>query len=141
MMMENSLEKLKILNYEFEYCKKLNKKPLNRVHFAHPAPNAGHQFDDFISICQWLVPVITGDSSALKSEQFEDPNTKLNKLMLVLRNLDFKGSFPAQKLRTPHGEPVCTVLDFLTDKALAARGFQFSAPQYPAMDEVGLFAN
>lgn len=135
-MWENSLEKLKILNYEIDYCKKLNKRPFSRIHFALPGSNAGHQFDDFTSICSWLVPIITGDNNALKSEQFEDPNTKLNKLMLVLRNLDFRGSFPAQKLRTPYGEPVCLVLEFLTDKALSARGFQFLPPQYPAMDEV-----
>jgi estrogen-related receptor beta like 1 len=137
-MWENSFERLKVLNYELDYCKKLGKKPLSRVHFAIAGVNAGHQFEEFISLCTWLLPIITGDSTTMKSEQFEDPNTKLNKLMLALRNLEFRASFPAQKLRIAHGEPACMVLDFLTEKALIARGFQWASPQYPAADEESL---
>eukprot|EP01031_Cornospumella_fuschlensis_P031829 gene31829-38487_t len=135
-MWENSLERLKVLNYEQDYCKKLGKKPLNRVHFVIPGANAGNQFDEFMGICAWVVPFITADPNTLKFEQFDDPNTKLNKLLLVLRNLDFRASFAAQKLRAAHGEPACTVLDFLTEKALAARGFEWTAPLYPASDEI-----
>ncbi|RYH30092.1 hypothetical protein EON65_06230 [archaeon] len=136
-MWENSLERLKVLNYEQDFCKKFSKKPLNRVHFVISGANAGNQFEEFMNICAWIVPFITGDANTLKFEQFDDPNTKLNKLLLVLRNMDFRASFAAQKLRAANGEPACTVLDFLTEKALASRGFEWTAPLYPAADEVG----
>ena len=32
------------------------------------------------------------------------------------------------KLKQGHGEPTCNVLDFLVDKALATRGFQWQPP-------------
>jgi intraflagellar transport protein 57 len=135
-MWENSLERLKILNYEDGYVRKSNKKAFNRVHFCHPAPNQGHQLEDFISISAWLIGVINGDPNSFKFDTFEDPNTKINKIIMALRKLEFNAAVTAQKLRTPHGEPICTVLDFLTEKALAAKGFQWGLPQYPAADEV-----
>lgn len=135
-MCENSIEKLKILNYEQGYCRKLNKAPLHRIHFAIPGANAFHQFDDFVNIASWLCAEITGKADTFRIEQSDDPNVIVNKLMLALRQLDFRSTFPAQKLRTPYGEPVCAVLDFLTDKALAARGFEFREPIHPANEEV-----
>ena len=135
-MWENSIEKLKILDYEKEYCKKLNKKPFSRVHFAIPGSNPSHQFSEFVGITEWLCEVITGKSDVFKTEEFDDPNTIVNKLMLALRQLDFRSSFPPQKLKTAHGEPICTVLEFLTDKALAERRFQWGVPSYATAEEV-----
>ncbi len=71
-----------------------------------------------------------------KRDQFDDPNTVTNKLLLALRQLDFRASFPSQKLRTPHGESVCMVLEFLADKALENRGFKFGTPIYLDVAEV-----
>jgi hypothetical protein len=56
--------------------------------------------------------------------------------MLALRQLEFKSSFPSQKLKLAHGEAVCTVLDFLTDKALASKGFKWGTPIYTESDQV-----
>lgn len=148
LMWENSLEKLKILNYEKEYCKKFNKKACSRVHFVIPAANASHQFDDFVGVCAWLFSIISGGSNnsagskakggrnavatsdLFRPEEFDDPNTIVNKLLLALRQVDFRASFPQQKLKAAHGEPACTVLDFLTDKALSAVSFQWGVPTY-----------
>ena len=135
-MWENSLEKLKILNYENSYCKKYNRRPFNRVHFVLPTNNASQQFDDFSTICSWLCTEITLKADTFKPEQFDDPNTIVNKLMLALRQFDFRSSFPPQKLKTPNGEPTCTVLEFLTDKALQTKGFQWEAPVHSTEDDV-----
>jgi intraflagellar transport protein 57 len=135
-MWEGSLEKLKILNYEKDYCKKLNKRQFNRVQFVIPGTNASHQFDDFVSICAWLSFVISKKQDTFRPEEFDDPNTIVNKLMLALRQFDFRSSFPPQKLKTAHGEPVCSVLEFLTDKALEAQGFQWASPVYASNEEV-----
>ncbi len=130
------MEKLKVLNYERDYCKKYQKKAFNRVHFVIPGVNASHQFDDFITICTWLFFEISRKADVFKPEEFDDPNTIVNKLLLALRNVEFKSSFPAQKLKSAHGEPVCTVLEFLADKALEVRSFQWSSPTYPGNTEV-----
>lgn len=135
-MWEDSLEKLKILNYEKGYCSKLNKKYFTRIQFVLPGANASHQFDDFISVCSWLFTEITRKTDAFKPEEFDDPNTIVNKLMLSLRQLDFRSSFAPQKLRTPHGEPVCQVLEFLVNKALAEKGFEWGTPIYLDNQEV-----
>ena len=63
-------------------------------------------------------------------DSYDDPNTVSNKLMLALRQLDFKSSFPSQKLKQAHGEAVCSVLEFLTDRALDAKGFKWGIPVY-----------
>lgn len=76
-------------------------------------------------------------SDTFKPEQFDDPNTIVNKLLLALRQLDFRSNFPPQKFKTPYGEPVVTVLDFLTEKALSqARGFKWGLPVYVNIDDV-----
>ena len=135
-MWEASVEKLKILNYEAGYCSSKGKKPFSRIHFVFPTANPSHQFDDFISICEWLFVEITADPAFFKRDQYDDPNTVANKLILALRQVDFRLSFPAQKLRQASGEHVCSVLDFLTNKALEAKKFKWSTPIYADNDEV-----
>jgi estrogen-related receptor beta like 1 len=136
-MWENSLERLKVLNYEAGFCSKKGKKTFSRVYFVLPATNASHQFDDFVDICAWLCSEIksSGDG-CFQRDQYDDPSTVANKLMLALRNLGFTLSFPFQKLKTPYGEAICSVIDFLTDKALTVRGFKWESPKYSKNDEV-----
>ena len=69
-------------------------------------------------------------------DKFDDPNTSVNKMMLALRNLGFSLDFPVAKLKLGHGEATCNVLDFLTNKALAARGFTWAAPIHEEPAEV-----
>jgi intraflagellar transport protein 57 len=127
-MWESALEKLKILNYERGYLGK-GRKPFHRVHFVFPGANPGVQFDEFVDICAWLCTCISREE-IFRRDQYDDPNTVVNKLLLALRGLGFDLSFPSQKLKTANGEPVCAVLDFLCDKALEARNFRWGTPQY-----------
>jgi len=125
---ESALEKLKILHYETGYCGK-GRKQFHRVHFVFPGANPGVQFDEFVDLCAWLCTIISRDE-IFKRDQYDDPNTVVNKLLLALRGLSFDLSFPSQKLKTAHGEHTCAVLDFLCDKALQARKFKWGTPQY-----------
>jgi estrogen-related receptor beta like 1 len=135
-MWENALEKLKVLNYESGFCQPKGKKAFTRIHFVYPGKNSSQQFDDFIDICSWLCFEISQQSDLFSRDQYDDPNTVSNKLMLAMRQLEFKSSFPSQKLKLAHGEAVCTVLEFLTDKALASKGFKWGIPVYTEADEV-----
>ena len=137
-MWEGTIEKLKILNYERDYCTKYGKKPFNRVQFVIPGTNPVVQFDEFVGIISWLVTEITNKPDLFRREEFDDPNIVINKLMYALSKIDpdFRLATPNQKLKLAHGEAVCTVLEFLVDKALNRRGFQWSNPIYPTSDEV-----
>jgi intraflagellar transport protein 57 len=137
-MWENALEKLKILNYENEFCGDKGRKPFSRIHFVFPAKNLSTQFDEFMDICGWLCTVCSSNPEMFKRDPYDDPNTVANKLMLALRQLDCRLSFPAQKLRTAHGEAPCSVLEFLTDKALATKNFRWAQPIYADPDVVEL---
>lgn len=136
-MWESTLEKLKLLDYETNFCSVAKgRMPFNRVHFVFPGANPSVQLDDFFDICAWLCFEISRSGDTFKRDQFDDPNTVVNKLMLALRQLDFRSTFPPTKLRTAHGEPVCTVLEFLADKALSSKKFTWVAPKYPVAEEV-----
>lgn len=67
-------------------------------------------------------------------DKYDDPNTKINKFILALKVLGFPLDFPASKLRLSYGEAVCAALDFVCDKALAARNFSWTRPAYPKED-------
>jgi len=138
MLWESALEKLKILGYEALFCAKSGRKPFSRIHFVFPAANQSNQFNDFVDLCVWLCFKITRDQAFFKRDTYDDPNTVANKLMMALRDrqLDFKSTFPAQKLKIPHGEAVCTVLDFLADKALDSESFKWKVPKYIDHDKV-----
>lgn len=133
---ENSLDKLKILNYEKSFCATKNRSPFNRVYFVFPMKNQSHQFDDFVELCSWLCTEITRNADTFKRDPYDDPTTVANKLLLALRGLDYRVAFPSQKLKTPYGESVINVIEFLVEKALQAKGFKFQQPIYMDSDEV-----
>lgn len=135
-MWENSLERLKILGYEANFCKPRKSPIFSRVHFVFPGANPSHQFDDFVALCEWLIFEINRNNEMFKREDFDDPNTVVNKLMLALRQLDFKLSFPLQKLRSANGEHVCSVLEFLSEQAFLAKKLTWKNPGYVEADDV-----
>ena len=116
-MWENALEKLKILNYEEHFCRDGRKGQFHRLSFVYPGGNASAQFQDFVDVAAWLADLV-GGPDPFKPDKFDDPNTISNKLLLSLRAMDFRSSFPPQKLKQGSGLPCCSVLDFMTDKAL-----------------------
>ena len=139
---ENSLEKLKVLGYETSFVQKQHRKPFDRVYFTLPAKNLSNQFDDFVQLCSWLIDEITQSSGVLlRHEEYDDPGTIANKLLLALRQVGLSVSFPVQKLRTPYGEIICEVLDFLTDKALETKQFQWQKPDFGHLNQVGKKTN
>lgn len=58
----------------------------------------------------------------------------MNQLTLALRKLDFGLDFPSSKLKQAHGEATCTVLDFLTERAVR-KCFVWHPPEYPPDEE------
>lgn len=130
---EESLSRLKALNYEAEYCDVTNQIPFPRPFFAVQSGQTGHQFAAFVSLVSWLMRMC-GEEFAV--DKYDDPNTSSNKMMLALKHLGFVGDFSAQKLKQAYGVPTCLVLEFLTDLALKKRSFRWGTPVYPESEYV-----
>lgn len=98
--------------------------PTNRPHSA--------QFKSFLDLAGFLLRL---SGHELSVDKYDDPGTSVNKLILALKALGFPLDFPAARLRTGAGEACCAALDFLADRALAAKGVvAWPRPAYPKED-------
>jgi len=129
--MEDLCDKLKILNYEQDFCRTKDMKPLTRTYFALPGKTS-EQFPYFSALTSWLFQRIGMDF--LEWGEFEDPNQIINNVVELSRQLGFGADFPVSKLRHGAGDAVVLTLNFLVDKALAKKGFKVQAPQYSQLD-------
>jgi estrogen-related receptor beta like 1 len=132
LVMEDINEKLKLLNYEKELLsKRPDLKPLSRIYFAIQT-KPSEQFPYFSYLVSYLFQCI--GIEILEWNEYDDPNTISMNILEQLRKLGFQQDFPASKLRHGAGDSVCVILDFLCDKALAARRFHVSSPIYTNND-------
>ena len=125
--MENTLERLRCLDYEAHISKRIAFDE-----FLLPANNTAFQFDLYMELASWLIRTIRHKDDTVKSldfEDYEDPNAIVQNLMLSLRSLNYNMDFPIAKLKQPFGDIVCSVLDFLSRKALESSGFEFQKPK------------
>lgn len=135
MLMEEILEKLKVLDYEEKFCKVNTIKPFPRTMFAMKSSNKSTQFAQFMKLTTWLF--VESGRENFKIDRFDDPTTSVHKVMLELKNMDFEMVYSHNQLLDGNGEAVCAVLDFLSDKALEQAGFDWKKqykPRYPQED-------
>ena len=55
LVMDDILEKLRLLNYETEFCKRFNRKPISRIFFSHEEDPEHIKFTYFYELCYWLM--------------------------------------------------------------------------------------
>ncbi|XP_072298000.1 intraflagellar transport protein 57 homolog isoform X2 [Eucyclogobius newberryi] len=130
-LMENLLEKLKVLRYE-ELLARHNMKPLSRHYFVsspYLVANPGEQFFMFSVLAAWLLNA--AGRSFTEPQEFDEPNATVSNILAELRSFGVKVDFPPSKLKSGSGEYVCYVLDRLAEQALKRRGFSFKRPNYP----------
>merc|ERR1711959_110564 len=63
-LMEVVLEKVKLLDYEANFCRARNMKPLNKTYFAMPSSNPSEQLFSFTSMAHWLLSMLGRNFSA-----------------------------------------------------------------------------
>uniref|UniRef100_A0A7R9VJ89 Intraflagellar transport protein 57 homolog n=1 Tax=Chlamydomonas euryale TaxID=1486919 RepID=A0A7R9VJ89_9CHLO len=131
--MELMVDKLKVMNYERDWCKrkKPHKKPLTRQYFAVPLPsgNQAEQFFHFTSLAAWLLSLAGVEFPTPK--EFDDPNKVCSDLLGAVKKLGFAPpSYPAMKLTSGHGKEVCGVLDGLIDYVLEKKKYDYKKPVY-----------
>ncbi|GAQ80546.1 intraflagellar transport protein 57 [Klebsormidium nitens] len=130
-LVEFIVEKLKLLNYEKEFCKRRRPPwpPLARTYFAYPSNNANEQLFYFTSLVTFLLSL--SGRRFKEPGQFDDPNATCTNILMELQNLGFAPpSFPPAKLKQGYGDAVCGVLDGLASLALEKQKFVFRAPVY-----------
>ncbi|XP_028646728.1 intraflagellar transport protein 57 homolog [Erpetoichthys calabaricus] len=127
-VMEDLLDKLKLLNYEEEVLRKNNMKSLSRHYFALPT-NPGEQFFMFTAIAAWLIN--KAGSHFEQPQEYDDPNATVSNILMELRKFGGVVDFPPSKLKAGNGEHVCYVLDRLAEEALKQTRFIWNKPKYP----------
>lgn len=131
-LMEDIIEYLKLLNYEGDFCSERGLKPLSKCYFAVKI-NPSEQFMYFVTLVSWLL-TLCGQSSG-GWNQYDDPNTVTNNIVLDLKKLDILIDYPPSKLKSGSGEAVCQALHGLVQTALKAQKFKFRQPVIPEDDE------
>ena len=132
--MDDIIDKLKLLNYEFEFCPtgKPPFKLLNRSYFvaASTTDNAVVQFFYFSSLVSWLMST-SGHKGFPPPSQYDDPTATATNILTELRAMNLPATnLPPNRIRQGHGEAALTILTLLADKALLTRGFVFRPVEY-----------
>lgn len=125
--MEHLMDKLKLLNYEQEFCKKLKFKPFPRHYFALPT-NPGEQFYAFTNLAVWLLNAC--GKRLEQPQEYDDPNATIATIIAEGKELGIATNFPPAKLKSGAGEHVCSVLNDLAEHALEATHFSWKRPVY-----------
>ena len=131
-VMEDLLDKLKLLHYEQEFVAELKMRPLNRHYFVLQT-NPGEQFFMFTSLAAWLIR--KAGTRFDPPQETDDPNTTISNILEQLRKVGVTIDFAPSKLKQGFGEQAIFVLDRLSDEALKAAQFHWSSP-IPPSDEL-----
>lgn len=131
-LMEDIIEYLKLLNYEGDFCSERGLRPLGRCYFAVKF-NPSDQFMYFVGLVSWLLTLCGQTPGGWN--QYDDPNTVTNNIVLDLKKLDVVIDYPPSKLKSGSGEAVCQALHGLVQVALKAQKFKFKQPVIPDDDE------
>ncbi|ELV09779.1 Intraflagellar transport protein 57 like protein [Tupaia chinensis] len=84
-VMEDLVEKLKLLRYEEELLRKNNLKPPSRHYFALPT-NPGEQFYMFCTLAAWLIN--KAGHPFEQPQEYDDPNATISNILSELRSFE-----------------------------------------------------
>eukprot|EP01017_Pseudomicrothorax_dubius_P029003 TRINITY_DN3493_c0_g1_i13.p1 TRINITY_DN3493_c0_g1~~TRINITY_DN3493_c0_g1_i13.p1 ORF type:complete len:397 (+),score=127.10 TRINITY_DN3493_c0_g1_i13:70-1260(+) len=126
-LMEEIIEKLRLLNYEQQFLANKGLKPLNKAYFAF-STNQIEQFNYFKQLVKWLFQMNEAQSSDYG--KYDDPITAASNIQMELKKLGIECDFPPVKLKSGAGEEVCTVILNLLNRALKIKRFQFKPPKF-----------
>ena len=130
-IMEELLDKLKLLDYEREFTMEMRMRPLNRHYFILQT-NPGEQFFVFSSLAAWLIR--KSGKNFESPQEFDDPNSTIANILDHVRRRGVTIDFAPSKLKQGYGDQALFVLDTLSDEALRAVNFQWRTPVPPIED-------
>lgn len=86
------------------FCNSRGIKPFSHCYFAVPL-NQNEQFMNFVGLTKWLIGITGGKTSGWN--EYDDPNTVTNNIVVDLKKLGIPVNFAANKLKTGSGDSVC----------------------------------
>nr|XP_018916032.1 PREDICTED: intraflagellar transport protein 57 homolog [Bemisia tabaci] len=132
-LMEDMIEKLKVLNYDNEFVNTVKVKPLSRHYFVIQT-NPGEQFFMFTSLAVFLI-----NKAGIILEypqEYDDPNSTIASILDAIRQLEIDVDFPPNKLKQGHGQHVIYILDSLCNKILENIKYKWLKPQFPKEETI-----
>ena len=151
-IMDDIIEKLRLLNYEINFCKKFNHKIINKYYFAcniygfnfdykdNPTKETYPiQFAYFFDLCNWLMALINQNVNYnilqeiyikfKKYDKKKSQDAQIQELLNDLKNSQDKVLLNS-RFKYGYGDGVCLVLTQLCDKYLIKQNFIFKKPKY-----------
>ena len=157
-IMDDLIEKLRLLNYEINFCQKHNHDIINKYYFAcnmygfnfenkenttketYPV-----QFAYFFDLCNWLMALIKQNANInilqeidikfKKYDKKKQQEIQMQELLNDLKNLQIKVLFNS-RFKYGYGDGVCLVLTQLCDKYLIKQNFIFKKPKFQDIQEI-----
>ncbi|GAB6021403.1 Intraflagellar transport protein 57 [Chamberlinius hualienensis] len=130
-VMENLLDKLKLLKYDLDFVGR-SRKALNRHYFALQT-NPGEQFYMFCLLASFLIRKCGKDFD--EPQESDDPNSIISNILDISRQMGIVVDFPPNRLKQGYGEQVIYILDRLADEALKVSSFTWKKPEYPVEED------
>jgi len=121
------VDMLMLLDYETKFCTK-ELKPISRTFFAYPASNQAQQFKYFSSLAVFGFAEMNVRADW---DEYDDPNTVLTKMVVVLKDNGVQANATPGKLKQGWGDSVCLVLNQLIREVLLRTNFPWGAPTHP----------
>ena len=87
--------------------------------------NSSEQFMQFVQLVSWLLELNNQKVSGWN--KYDDPTTASQNMVIELKKMGIELDMPASKLKTGHGDGVCSLLMKLCQVSLAAK-FKFKKP-------------
>ncbi len=151
-IMDDINEKLRLLNYENNFCKKFNKDLINKYYFAfniygydfnneNNSLNESYpiQFSYFYDLSNWLMTLIKQnvnlniiqelDIKIKKYDKKKSHENQMNELIDDLKSMDVKVLMNS-RFKYGYGDGVCLVLTQLCDKYLIKQDYIFKKPKF-----------
>ena len=87
LVMDDIIEKLRLLNYEAEFCRMRNRKPLSRIFFSYEE-GLEDKFSCFYELCYWLMSFSKKRSKLIGGlNEFNPDLTEKEKLLQLITDL------------------------------------------------------
>ena len=157
-IMDDMIEKLRLLNYEINFCQKYNHEIINRYYFAFNMygfnfdnkDNASKesypvQFAYFYDLSNWLIALIKQNANInilqeidvkfKKYDKKKPQDAQIQELLNDLKNLQVKVLLNS-RFKFGYGDGVCLILTQLCDKYLIKQNFIFKKPKFQDIQEI-----
>ena len=157
-IMDDMVEKLRLLNYEINFCQKHNHEIINKYYFAFNMygfnfdnkDNASKesypvQFAYFYDLANWLIALIKQNANInilqeidvkfKKYDKKKPQDAQIQELLNDLKNLQVKVLLNS-RFKFGYGDGVCLVLTQLCDKYLIKQNFIFKKPKFKDVQEI-----